>query len=231
MRLFLFIALIFACATELPAQFRVDRLSGHCYVRTGEGNQRYVDTTAVRKLAIYTSQDLRRSDLKRVTLRRGFARPAVYGQDPTDPKTQIELRAARETLMETYYVVRKPTTNKGHYEWEYFQESWTKQVGTIWNDKWERCNCAVADYSLQRVASILIREGDLPYDFEFSSQDDDSRHALVAGINSYAAAYGLTPLLEQQPLVVNVPFPILAAMGLRYAGGVGEIQPLARRLK
>lgn len=229
MRLSLVLAFVFGITTQLPAQFRVDRLSGNCYVLTGEGDLRYVDTTAIRKLPIYTSRRLRRSDLKIVKLRRGFARPPVYGQHPNDPKLQIELRPARETLIEEYYVVSNPSLHKGHYEWEYFQESWTMVVGTVWNEKWARCNCGVADFSLQRVASVLIRQGDLPLDFVFNSEDENSRRRLVAAINTYAAAYGLTPLLEREPLVVHVPFPILEAMGLRYASSIREIQPLAER--
>ena len=207
----------------LSAQFRLDAVSGNCYVRTGEGDLRPVDKTAIRKLPVYHMDgSLRRGQLRVKHIRKGFDRPAVYAQAKSGVKEMIVLRPAQESTVEDYYVVRD-TELTDHYTWEYIQESWTEYEGATWNTEWSRCHCRVPVSSLLRVIDVLIREGDLPTDFRFDPESAESRAAFVAAINAYARGYELKPLLEKTPLEVHVPLVILADMRLAYDARNGLI--------
>lgn len=211
------------------AQFRVDAFSGNCYVRTGEGSVRLVDKTKLVHLPVYKNDgSLKRNQLKKRKIRQGFSRPAVYGQDPDNPKLLIETRPAQETeILEYYIVINAGKTDS--YHWEYIQESWTEYEGYVYNDEWQRCNCAVNDASLQTVANILIEEGDLPEDFVVNQNEKENRKQLVAALNDYAKGYELKPVLDKAPDKVYVPYPVLKAMYLGYSPKQKLIVSLARR--
>jgi len=185
-------SLIFTLALILSAscyaQFRVDAFSGNCYVRTGEGSVRLVDKTKLVHLPVYKNDgSLHRKQLKKRKIRQGFSRPAVYGQDPNDPKQLIVTRPAQETEILEYYIVID-TGKTDSYHWEYIQESWTEYEGYTFNDAWQRCNCAVNDASLQTVANVLIKEGDLPEDFVVNQGEKENRVLFVAFSNLCTSA-------------------------------------------
>ena len=226
---YLLFTLAVLLSTTCSAQFRVDYYSGHCYVRTGEGAVRLVDKTRMLHLPVYKNDgSLKRGDLKKRKIRQGFARPAVYGQTPDNPKQLIVLEPARETeILEVYIVVDAGKTDS--YDWEFIQESWTEYEGYVFNDEWQRCNCQVSNTNLQIVADVLIREGDLPEGFVVNEENDDNRKQFVAALNNYARGYELKPVLELTPAKLHIPFPILEAMYLSYNPTAGMIVDLARR--
>jgi len=200
-------SLIFTLALILSAscyaQFRVDAFSGNCYVRTGEGSVRLVDKTKLVHLPVYKNDgSLHRKQLKKRKIRQGFSRPAVYGQDPNDPKQLIVTRPAQETEILEYYIV---------------------------NDAWQRCNCAVNDASLQTVANVLIKEGDLPEDFVVNQGEKENRVLFVAALNDYAKGYELKPVLDKAPDKIYIPYPVLKSMYLGYSPKQKLIVSLARR--
>lgn len=211
------------------AQFRVDYYSGHCYVRTGEGSVRLVDKTQVLQLPVYNNDgSLNRKQLKKRKVRQGFARPAVYGQDPNNPKVLVVLEPARETeILEVYTVLDAGKTDS--YDWEYIQESWTESEGYVYNDEWQRCSCGVNDANLQLVADVFIQEGDLPAGFLVDEKNKANREQFVAALNDYARGFELKPVLELTPVKLHVPLPILESMYLGYNPNVRMIVDLAKR--
>jgi hypothetical protein len=225
--LFLTFALLLSAACF--GQFRVDAFSGNCYVRTGEGSVRLVDKTKLVHLPVYNNDgSLNRKQLKKRKIRQGFSRPAVYGQDPNNPKSLVVVRPAQETEILEYYIVID-TVKTDSYHWEYIQESWTEYEGYVYNDAWQRCNCAVEDASLQRVAEVLIEDGDLPEGFVVNQDDEENRKQFVAGLNEYAQGYELKPVLDKAPDKLYVPYPVLQAMYLGYSPTQKLIVSLARR--
>jgi hypothetical protein len=225
--LFILLAVLASCACS--AQFRVDYYSGNCYVRTGEGSIRLMDRTRVLRLPVYLEDNsLNRKQLKRKRVRNGFSRPAVYGQDPEHVNVMTVLQPARETETVTYYIVRDTNLTES-YIWEDIQESWTEYEDYVFNDEWQRCNCGVTNESLQVVADVLIREGDLPSDFLVNEENKESRKQFIAALNAYAQGYELKPVLEKAPAKLHIPFLILEAMYLRYVPKAKLIQDLSRR--
>ncbi len=227
-RLFTFILLVLLSAPCF-AQFRVDALSGNCYVRTGEGSVRLVDKTKLLHLPVYKNDgSLNRRELKKRKIRQGFSRPAVYGQDPNNPKLLVETRPAQETeILELYIIIDTGKTDA--YEWEYIQESWTEYEGYVYNDAWQRCNCAVDNASLQVVADVLIQEGDLPEGFRVDEANEENRTQFIVALNDYARGYELKPVLDKAAEKIYVPFPVLETMYLSYNPKAKLIQSLARR--
>lgn len=226
-------SLIFTLAvllsTTCSAQFRVDYYSGNCYVRTGEGSVRLVNKTNLLHLPVYKNDgSLNRKELKKRKIRQGFTRPAIYGQDPENPNVLVEIRAAQETeILEVYIVIDASKTDS--YNWEYIQESWTEYEGYTYNDEWQRCSCDVSNSSLQVVADVLISDGDLPEGFRVDEGNKENRKQFVTALNEYARGYELKPVLDNSPIKLHIPFPILEAMYLSYNPRARLIQNLARR--
>lgn len=210
----------------VSAQFRVDPMSGSCYVRTGQGEITYLDRTKMHRLPVYKEDNSqRRAGLKKRKIRQGFARPPVYGQHPRDPRRMVQVTPERRTEEVELYIVEDGSATDSYY-WEYVQESWTEVVDDTYNTTWSRCNCRSDEYGVQRIVSVLTEDGLLPPAFVWVPDDRAARAELLGAVRAYAEAYDLPRLLSLRLSDVHVPLAVLDHMDLTYLPTLQTIRPV-----